>query len=150
SMREHRDFEGVVRTQARLLAPVIVEKVVAVETYELADEPPVRIVGRRGDFEVDGSEVFGKVVGLNRQPADDPEGAAAATLECPEGVGFGACVSDSNLPIGGYALGFKQARRGGAIVLGKPPEAPARDYPRQSDRQASTALDVLPSLGDNR
>ena len=41
---DHADPKLVVRGEVRLLAPVIVEKGLVIETYELADEPPIGIV----------------------------------------------------------------------------------------------------------
>jgi hypothetical protein len=69
---------------------MVVEKTIAVEAYELADQAPIRIVGRRFDFETHGAEELGKIMNPHGQLADHAEGASASALERPEQIRIGA------------------------------------------------------------
>lgn len=62
AMRDHFDLEGIVWVQMDLLAPMVVEEMLAVEAHELADEPVVCVIGRCFDLENCGAEELGKIV----------------------------------------------------------------------------------------
>src|SRR5215469_8377685 len=57
----HADFEFVVGREVRLLAPMIVEESIAVETDEVTDQAAVGVVGRRFDGEVGAAGKFGEI-----------------------------------------------------------------------------------------
>src|SRR6516162_7095493 len=121
-----------------------------VEAHELANEPPIRIIGCRLDFEVGGAEVLGKIVEAHGHLAHYREAAAASALERPEQIGIGACIRDANLPVGRAYFGFAQAPRGGAKVLRVTSEPATLDQTRHAYGRASSALDVFPALGGDR
>lgn len=106
---------------------------------------------RRGfDRHVHGAEEVRQVMGAQREPGHDAEGAAIAALQRPEQVRMGAGVGDPHGAIGGDDLGFQQARRGQAVSLREAAEAAALDQARHADGQAAAALDVAAGLGRHR
>src|SRR5215203_672566 len=87
TVRHHVDDQRVVRREADLFSPVVVEEMLMVEGHELADQPPAIRVGSRLDREAGCAEEFGKFVETQCDLADDAEAAAAAALQCPEQIG---------------------------------------------------------------
>ena len=88
-MRDQPDLQSVVTLDVDLLAPMVVEELLAVKADELADEATVSVVrcGLDGD---DGSaEKLGQFARAQRHFADYAEAAASAALQRPEEIGVG-------------------------------------------------------------
>jgi hypothetical protein len=81
------------------------------------------------------------------QLADDTKGAASATFQSPKQIGIGAGIGDADLAVGGYDLGFKQARGGHAVVLGEAAETAALNQAGDANRGTAAALNVRSRLG---
>src|SRR5215469_3918750 len=106
---------------------MIVEEILGVEAYELADEPPIGITRRRLDLEVGDSEVLRKIMNAERYFADHAIGSASAAIQCPEQIGIVARIRDAYLSVCRNNVGFEQARGRRAKVLRVASEATALD-----------------------
>src|SRR5262249_29037439 len=147
SLGDHVDDERVVGVDVRLLTPMVVEEMLAVEAHELADQAPVGVVGRRFDGDADGTEELGQLVHAERHLADHAEAAASTALQRPEQIGVRACIRDANLAVRRDDFGLEQTSRGAAIMLREAAEASALNQASEAHRRASAALYVFATLG---
>src|ERR1700735_4484028 len=108
---------------------MVVEEMLPIEAYELADQAPISIIRRRLDLEAGVAKELRKIVQLERNLADDAEGAASTAFERPEQIGVGACVRDPDLSIRGDDFRLEQACRRSSIVLRETSEAAALQQP---------------------
>src|SRR5690348_6518145 len=90
SMRNHFYFERVVGPDLGLLAPMVIEQMLAVEAHELADQPLESLIRFGLDLEVGGAEKLWQLVKTHCHPAHHAEGAPSAALQRPEQIGIGA------------------------------------------------------------
>src|SRR6516225_1428840 len=79
--------------------------------------------------------------------AHHAEGAAAPALQRPEEIGICTCIGDPDLAVGRHYLSFEQAAGGGSIVLRETSKAAALNQAAEAYREASSPLNVSPSLG---
>src|SRR5215471_18069204 len=89
-------------------------------------------------------------MGAQRHLAHHAEGAATPALQRPEEIGICACISDPDLAVCRHYLSFEQAAGGGSIVLRVTSKASALNQAAEAYREASSPLNVSPSLGSDR
>ena len=117
-----------------------------VEAHELADQAPIRIIRRRFDREVRGTEELRQIVNTQRHLAHHAEAAATAALQRPEQIGVRACIRDANCAVRSDHFGFEQASCGEAVAFRITAKATALNQTRQAHRQASATLNIFPAL----
>src|SRR5208282_2682621 len=108
SLREHADDELVVGIHARLLSPMVIEKMLRVETHELADQALVVIIRCRLDREVGGPEELRKVVSTHCHLTHHAVAAASAAFQCPEQIRVSTCIRDTYLAVRRDYFGLQQ------------------------------------------
>src|SRR5262252_1398080 len=82
--------------------------------------------------------------------AHHAEGAAAPAPQSPEEIRVCRCIGDPNLAVCRDHLSFEQAAGGGSIVLRVTAKASALNQASEAYREASSPLNVSPSLSGDR
>ena len=123
-----------------------IEKRLAVEFNDLADQPAVGVIGRRLDDGEHSAEIFRQRMRAQSDAGDDAEPAAAA-FQRPEKIGIRAGVGDSDFAVRSHDLHLDEARGREAICLGVASEAASQDETCDANRHAAAALDVTTALG---
>src|SRR5215472_9590190 len=89
-------------------------------------------------------------MGAQRHLAHHAKGPAAPALQRPKEIGICTCIGDPDLAVCRHYLSFEQAAGGSSIVLRVTSKASALNQAAEAHREASSPLNVSPSLGGDR
>src|SRR5271165_777123 len=138
----HQQVEHIIARNARLLAPMLVEKVFPIESDEVPQQTPKRFVRRGLHRKNRCPPKFRQFPYAQRHFAHCAECSASAALQRPKQIWIVTCIRDAHFSVCGDYFRFQQSRRRSSIVLRKTSEASALHQARHPDRSAAASLHI--------